>query len=99
MVGGRDIWQIPARDSARLIAAVLQEVAPDFAFTVQEVVAMGRIPHHDSLFSRRRADDAIIAQALSDFELADFADRPFSGLSGAKSSAPCWPAPSSSSRN
>ena len=82
MVGGRDIWQIPARDSARLIAAVLQEVAPDFAFTVQEVVAMGRIPHRDSLFSRRRADDAIIAQALSDFELADFADRPFSGLSG-----------------
>ena len=81
-LGGHDIWQMPARDVSRLIAAVLQDVAADFAFTVREVVAMGRIPYCDSLFSRGAEDEAIIGQALSEFELADFADRPFSGLSG-----------------
>ncbi|UFS68119.1 ABC transporter ATP-binding protein [Paracoccus denitrificans] len=80
--GGRDIWQMPARDVSRLIAAVLQEIAPDFAFTVREVVAMGRIPHRSGPFSHSMGDDAIIDQALADFELADLADRPFSGLSG-----------------
>lgn len=81
-VGGRDIWQIPARDVSRLIAAVLQEVAQDFAFTVRDVVAMGRIPHRSALFSRSGTDEAIVEQALADFELTDFSDRPFSGLSG-----------------
>ena len=82
LVGGRDIWQMPAREVSRMIAVVLQEVAPDFAFTVREVVAMGRIPYRDSLFSRSTTDEAITQQALADFELADFAHRPFSRLSG-----------------
>lgn len=82
LVGGQDIWQMPARAVSRLIAVVLQEITPDFAFTVREIVAMGRIPHRASLFSRSAADDAITRTALADFELADFADRPFSSLSG-----------------
>lgn len=82
LVGGRDIWQMPAREVSRLVAVVLQEVAPDFAFTLREVVAMGRIPYRDSLFARSMTDEAIIQQALADFDLADLADRPFSGLSG-----------------
>lgn len=82
LVGGQDVWQVPARDVARLVAAVLQEAAPDFAFTVREVVAMGRLPHRGSLLTRSLADEAIIEQALSDFELADLSERPFSTLSG-----------------
>jgi len=82
LVGGQDVWQVPARDVARLIAAVLQEATPDFAFTVREVVAMGRLPHRDALLARSKEDEAIIEQALSDFELIDLADRPFSTLSG-----------------
>ncbi|MFT3691393.1 ABC transporter ATP-binding protein [Paenirhodobacter sp.] len=82
LAGGRDIWRMPACEVARLIAAVLQEPVADFAFTVREVVAMGRIPHRDSLFSRSNRDQEIVAQALADFELADFAGHPFSGLSG-----------------
>lgn len=81
-VGGRDIWQIPMREASRLIAAVLQEISPDFAFSVREVVAMGRIPHSYGLFSRSTVNEEIVEQALVDFELADFANRPFSGLSG-----------------
>ena len=82
MVGGRDIWQIPMREASRLIAAVLQEVSPDFSFTVREVVAMGRIPHSSGLLSRSTVNEEMVEQALVDFELAGFEGRPFSGLSG-----------------
>lgn len=82
LVGGQDVWQAPARDVARLIAAVLQEATPDFAFTVREVVAMGRLPHRDTLLTRSQTDEAIIEQALVEFELTDLAERPFSNLSG-----------------
>ncbi|MDO5706343.1 MAG: ABC transporter ATP-binding protein [Paracoccus sp. (in: a-proteobacteria)] len=82
LAGGRDVWAIPARDVSRLIAAVLQETAPDFAFTVREMVAMGRIPHRAGLLARHESDTAIVAQALDDFELADMAERPFVLLSG-----------------
>lgn len=81
-VGGRDVWQLPAREVSRLIAVVLQESAPDFSFSVREIVAMGRIPHCNSLFSHITDNEQIISQALCDFELSDFADRPFNGLSG-----------------
>jgi len=42
---GQDIWQMNARESARRIAVVLQEKSTDFALTVYEIIALGRIPY------------------------------------------------------
>ena len=40
-----DIWSVPARVAAQTVAAVLQEQVTDFALTVREIVALGRMPH------------------------------------------------------
>lgn len=83
LAGGRDVWQIPVAEVSRLIAAVLQEAAPDFSFTVREIVAMGRIPYRKGVFAgQSRADRTIIEQVLHEFQLTDFAARPFNQLSG-----------------
>lgn len=80
-VGGRDIWRLSAREVSRLIAAVLQEGAPDFSFTLREVVAMGRIPHRNGQ-PRAGADAAVIDQVLAEFGLTRMAGRSFGSLSG-----------------
>lgn len=39
---GRDLWLRPAREAARIVAAVLQEQPTDFALTTCDIVALGR---------------------------------------------------------
>ena len=43
-VDGQDIWSVSARQVARRVAVVLQEMPGDFPFTVRDVVMMGRVP-------------------------------------------------------
>ena len=45
-IGGKDIWEMTARDTAKKVAVVLQEHPTDFGLTVRELVALGRTPHH-----------------------------------------------------
>ena len=42
---GQDIWAMGARQTARSIAAVLQEQHSDFSLTVREIIALGRTPY------------------------------------------------------
>jgi iron complex transport system ATP-binding protein len=42
---GRDLYALPARESARAIAVVPQETPIDFDFTCEEIVLMGRAPY------------------------------------------------------
>ena len=44
-VAGRDPYAVSAREAARLVAVVPQDLLPVFAFTALEVVLMGRAPH------------------------------------------------------
>lgn len=52
-VGGDNLWELPAKENARRVAAVPQERSDEFDFTVREVVGMGRLPHQCVGFALR----------------------------------------------
>ncbi len=81
-VDGMDLAQLSRRDSARLIAAVLQERPAEFGLTVREVVALGRIPHHSGLSASGAGDNEAVAQAISILDLEELEARPLNTLSG-----------------
>ncbi len=81
-LAGRDPYAMRAREAARLVAVVPQELAPAFPFTVWETVLLGRAPYQ-SPWGRGSPDDW--AQARRAMELAGvhgLADRPLDQLSG-----------------
>lgn len=81
-VAGRDPFRLPAREAARLVAVVPQEVAPTFSFTALEIVLMGRAPYGsrwggDGAEGYRRAREAMEAAHVH-----HLADRRLEELSG-----------------
>ncbi|WP_353946382.1 ABC transporter ATP-binding protein [Streptomyces sp. HUAS MG91] len=78
-VEGEDVHRMAPRAAARLLAALPQESAADFDFTVTEVVAMGRLPHRERTAAR---DREICARALEQAGVAHLAARGFLSLSG-----------------
>lgn len=82
LINGRDIWSQPAADVAQTVAAVLQEYPADFAFTVRQVVQMGRIPHKKGFQRNTHADVEIAREALSALGLVHLEKRAFASLSG-----------------
>lgn len=85
-----DIWSIPPKRVAQKVAAVLQEQPTDLAFTVEEIVALGRIPFRQSLSQLLSWNSSaggkngkeIVNSTLEILGLAKFAERKFSTLSG-----------------
>jgi iron complex transport system ATP-binding protein len=82
MLGGDDVWQLSARQSAQRIGVVAQETSSDFDFTVSEVVDMGRIPHKGVLSADVREDTLIAQDALARVGMLSFTNRSFRTLSG-----------------
>jgi iron complex transport system ATP-binding protein len=76
---GDDAHAMPARDAARVLAALPQESSAEFDFTVTEVVAMGRLPHRDRTAA---ADRQLCADAMARTGVGHLADRGFLALSG-----------------
>jgi iron complex transport system ATP-binding protein len=81
-LGGNDVWQISARESARRTGVVVQETPSDFEFTVAEVVQMGRTPHKGMLAQDTRDDAVIVTEALRRVAMLPFVERQFNTLSG-----------------
>ncbi len=79
---GRDLWLHTARETARTVAAVLQEQPTDFALTARQIVALGRLPHRAGFVSAALRDTEVVSAALERLDLARFADMPFGTLSG-----------------
>ncbi|KKX25080.1 ABC transporter ATP-binding protein [Rhizobium sp. LC145] len=83
---GQDIWTISAQQTARTVAAVLQEQPTDFALSVRQIVALGRLPHRrgwgGAVSSPGIADAAVIEGALAKMDLTGMVDRRFATLSG-----------------
>ena len=76
---GRPLGSLGPQERARLRAVMPQETVLAFAFTVREVVAMGRHPHR-SVGAHR--DGEAIEGAMRSTELVPFAGRTFPTLSG-----------------
>ncbi|MGI8533702.1 MAG: ABC transporter ATP-binding protein [Candidatus Limnocylindrales bacterium] len=60
---------------ARRVAVVPGQVTLPFAMRVEEVVALGRVPHQHPFRGPRAADRAAVARAIARVGIADLADR------------------------
>ena len=78
---GRDINDIPQRELAKLVAYVPQSKSADHAFSVRQMVAMGRYAHKSRLFALDETDPKV-EEAIDRLDLHAFADRPVTKLSG-----------------
>ncbi|MFF8744511.1 ABC transporter ATP-binding protein [Streptomyces californicus] len=81
-LSGDDVTSLSQREVARRAALVAQDSTPDFDFTVEEVVAMGRGPWLRAFESTTGGGDATITAALERVRLADHRTRRLSTLSG-----------------
>ncbi|MDK1373322.1 MULTISPECIES: ABC transporter ATP-binding protein [unclassified Sinorhizobium] len=81
-VDGVNLWGMSAREAARTIAVVLQEMPGDFPFSVRDVVMMGRIPRREGISGWSDRDRERVAHALEHLDLAHLARRQFATLSG-----------------
>jgi iron complex transport system ATP-binding protein len=82
MWAGQNIRTAKRRTLAQHIALVPQELNVPFAFTVGEIVGLGRTPHIRPLFGESSRDRQAIALALDLTETRALADRYFGDLSG-----------------
>lgn len=79
---GRPIKAYPRHELARRIAYVPQVHREAFAYTVEDVVLMGRMPYH-SFFSTFSAKDREIAKAsMARLDILHLKDRPYTEISG-----------------
>ena len=82
LIDGTDIDGISKKEIARSTAAVPQSNEIRFAFTVKEIVSMGRMPFQESFRGETRNDLEIIDRAMEQTGLTEFADRLINTLSG-----------------
>ena len=78
----RPLKSYPRREIARRISLVPQDVSIGYAFTVREIVAMGRNPHLGSFQPETDRDIELIQSALKKTDLEGMADRRVDQLSG-----------------
>jgi iron complex transport system ATP-binding protein len=63
-LGGDPVGTLERTAIARRLAVVPQQTALPFSMRVEEVVALGRLPHEDALRGARPADRAAVAAAI-----------------------------------
>ena len=82
LLENRDLKQWGRRGAARHIAVVPQEMHIPFAFTVEDMVSLGRTPFISFLGSQSKHDQQIIQQAMDAAGIIPLAPRVFNELSG-----------------
>ena len=82
LLEGHDLQHWGRRTVARRIAVVPQELHMPFAFTVEQMVSLGRTPFVDLLGSLGEHDKHIVKDALQAAAIETLADRVFNHLSG-----------------
>jgi iron complex transport system ATP-binding protein len=79
-IAGRPAAELSAPELALRRAVLPQSATLSFPFPVEDVVRMGRAPCAGTVLEEQ--DDAAVAEAMAATEVAGFAARPFSALSG-----------------
>ena len=82
LVEGEDIAGMRKKDIARKVAVVPQSNEIRFAFTVREIVEMGRMPFQESLRGSDSDDLEIVEEAMELTGVQDMADRMINTMSG-----------------
>ena len=81
-VNGLNVHRASRRDTARLIGFVPQQHDAVFAYSVREMVAMGRNPHLGVFARPQESDYVIAAQALEQVGISHLQDRCYMEISG-----------------
>lgn len=79
---GRALGSYPIGERARRLAYVPQVHAGTFAFTVEDVVLMGRSAHAGLFTGPSRRDREIAARTIARLGLGTLATRPYTAISG-----------------
>ncbi len=79
---GRPAATYSRKALARAVAVLPQDFSVQFAYTVQQVVELGRMPHLGSWNAMSSSDRAAVQRALSSTNTLTLADRVFNELSG-----------------
>src|SRR6266480_2141684 len=82
VLDGRPLQDWGRRGVARNMAVVPQELHVPFAFTVEQMVSLGRTPYINWLGSRSSKDDNIVQDAMRATDVIPLAKRIFNELSG-----------------
>lgn len=82
VLDGRNLRDWGRRGVAQKIAVVPQELHVPFAFTVEQMVSLGRTPYSNWLGSKSRNDDNIVQDAMRAADVISLANRIFNELSG-----------------
>ncbi len=81
-LAGKPLDDYSPAKRARLIGLIPQMHNPAFAYTVREMVMMGRAPHLGWLESPSPKDQAIVEDSLEQVGLFELRDRPYTEISG-----------------
>jgi iron complex transport system ATP-binding protein len=79
---GRDLREVPRKQVACAVSYVPQEAKLEFAFTVREIVSMGRYAHRGRFERETSNDRSAVEEALARADVAYLAERPVTHLSG-----------------
>ena len=82
LMEGADLEEMSKRTIARRIAVVPQSNEIRFAFTVRDIVSMGRMPFLDRFQGESGDDMRIVEEAMEKTSIKEFADRLISNMSG-----------------
>jgi iron complex transport system ATP-binding protein len=81
-VQGSKVREIGRRKLAQIMACLLQDLTLDLAFTVREVVLMGRSPHLPRIGGETSRDFEVARQVMELCDVSHLADRPVTEMSG-----------------
>lgn len=81
-ISDRDIKDFNRRELALKTAYVPQNIEPDFPFSVNEIIRMGRYPYQNGLFADDHNAEPAIQSAIENMDLGALLHRPFKALSG-----------------
>ncbi len=82
LLDGTDTQKMDERELARKVSYIPQAHNPPFAFTVMDVVMMGRTPHLSRGFRPSKKDRMIAEEAMEALDILRFANRNYTQLSG-----------------